>query len=137
LRIPPRNYRELPPLGALAWPVDNHSVIKGFFYGHKAIDMLLPIGSDVRAAAPGVVEIAGWHAYGYGHVIVIDHGHGIRTLYAHLSEFVATEGQRVARGELIAYSGHTGWSTHPHLHFEVQKDRQGLNPCIYLEEGCR
>jgi murein DD-endopeptidase MepM/ murein hydrolase activator NlpD len=137
LRIPPRNYRELPPLGALAWPVDNHSVIKGYFYGHKAIDMLLSIGSDVRAAAPGVVEIAGWHAYGYGNVIVIDHGHGIRTLYAHLNEFVVTAGQRVARGELIAYSGHTGRSTHPHLHFEVQKDRQALNPCIYLQDGCR
>lgn len=118
------------------WPVTNRYPIQSYWWAHKGIDMLLPIGSPVVAAAGGTVAVAGWHNYGYGYYVIVDHGDGVRTLYAHLSGFAVTVGQLVARGELIAFSGHTGNSTHPHLHFEISANRRLVNPCVYLDGGC-
>ena len=136
LTIPALDNDALLALTPFLWPVTNHRPIQWYWWAHQAIDLLLPVGSPVSAAAGGTVEVAGWHNYGYGYHVVIDHGNGVKTLYAHLSDLNVTAGQLVARGELIAFSGHTGHSTHPHLHFEILANRRLLNPCVYLESGC-
>ena len=137
LIIPDRSVHEVPGLGQLIWPISSNAVIRGYFYGHRAIDVLMPIGSPVVAVADGVVEMAGWHAYGYGNVIMIDHGNGTKTLYAHLNSLNVAAAQTVRQGELIGETGHTGYSTHPHLHFELYVEKQAVYPCLFLEGGCR
>ena len=136
LLIPDRSVHDVPGLGPLIWPITSNAVIRGYFYGHRAIDILMPIGSPVVAVADGVVESAGWHAYGYGNVIMIDHGDGTKTLYAHLNSVNVAAGQTVSQGELIGETGHTGNSTHPHLHFELYIAKQAVYPCLFLEGGC-
>ncbi len=120
----------------LIWPVESHSIIQYFHWGHAGIDVVMPTGSNIVAAADGVVEVAAWHAYGYGNVIVIDNYNGVRTLYAHLSEFKIAIGDTVTQGQLIGLSGNTGNSTMPHLHMEVVIDDKLVNPCDYLPNGC-
>lgn len=91
-------------------------------HGYNAVDIALPTGSAIYAAAPGKVIInkgSGWNG-GYGSYIVIEHSNGVQTLYAHNSENSVSVGQWVDQGEVIGYSGNTGRSTGPHLHFEVR-----------------
>lgn len=120
------------------WPIPREEgwLVKGFQVGHRAIDEILPIGTPILASAGGVVEFSGWNAGGYGNLVVIDHGNGYRTLYAHQSERQVASGDQVAQGQVIGLVGSTGWSTHPHLHFEVIIDNQRVNPCLYLPAGC-
>lgn len=99
---------------------------------HHGLDIAVPVGTPVRAAAGGVVSFSGVQG-GYGNIVIIDHGNGVETRYAHLSRNVVSKGQRVARGELIAYSGNTGQSTGPHLHFEIRQRGQSVNPELYLK----
>lgn len=124
------------PIGDLVWPTDSQSIIQHYRYGHTGIDIPLPIGTEVRAVAAGVVEFAGWNNGGFGNLVVVDHGDGLRTVYAHNSEFKVSNGQAVAQGEVIALSGHTGYSTLPHLHFGVLINYRAVNPCGYLPGGC-
>lgn len=99
---------------------------------HTGIDFSAPIGTPVYATADGVVSFVEVEFTGYGKYLEIDHGFGYKTRYAHLHEFNVTEGQRVKRGELIAYVGNTGMSTAPHLHYEVIKNDQKINPIHYF-----
>lgn len=117
-------------------PVTEGWIPRGFVYGHRAIDVILPTGTPIRAAAAGVVEFSGWNAYGYGNLIVIDHGNGYRTLYAHQSERLLESGASVAQGDIIGFVGSTGRSTDPHLHLEIVIDYETVNPCDYLPGGC-
>ena len=94
------------------------------------------MGTPIVAAADGVIEFSGWNNYGYGWLTIIDHGNGFRTLYAHQSELLVEVDQEVRQGQLIGESGHTGWSTHPHLHFEIILNNVLKNPCAYLPGGC-
>ncbi|ADQ08135.1 Peptidase M23 [Caldicellulosiruptor hydrothermalis 108] len=98
---------------------------------HEGIDLAVPWGSNVYAADGGVVEFAGWSG-GYGKLIIINHQNGYKTYYGHLSRFLVSPGQKVAKGQLIAKSGSTGRSTGPHLHFEVRKNGVPQNPLVYL-----
>jgi len=118
------------------WPVEGRTIAQYFRYGHGAIDILLPVGTSIVAAADGVVEFSGWNNYGYGWLTIIDHGNGFRTLYAHQSELLVEAEQEVSQGQLIGKTGHTGWSTHPHLHFEVILNNVLKDPCTYLPGGC-
>lgn len=118
------------------WPVEGRTIAQYFRYGHGAIDILLPVGTPIVAAADGVIEFSGWNNYGYGWLTIIDHGNGFRTLYAHQSELLVEADQEVRQGQLIGKSGHTGWSTHPHLHFEVILNHVLKDPCAYLPGGC-
>lgn len=98
---------------------------------HEGIDIAVPWGSNVYAADGGVVEFVGWLG-GYGKLIIINHQNGYKTYYGHLSRFLVSPGQKVAKGQLIAKSGSTGRSTGPHLHFEVRKNGVPQNPLAYL-----
>lgn len=100
---------------------------------HTGVDIAAPFGSHVHAAADGVVEKVGWES-GYGRVVVIDHENGIETLYAHLSGFAVTVGQRVRCGQLIGYVGLSGRTTGPNLHYEVRVHNTPVNPHKYLRE---
>ena len=99
---------------------------------HQGIDIAAEMGTPIVATADGVVTIAGWNAGGYGNMVDIDHGSGVSTRYGHASAVVVTAGQRVRRGQIIAYVGSTGHSTGPHLHYEVRLSGQPVNPTSYL-----
>lgn len=98
---------------------------------HAGIDISSSFGKSVRAAGDGVVEFASM-ANGYGREVVIDHGHGVKTLYGHLSGFTVVGGEQVHRGEVIGYVGLSGRSTGPHLHYEVRLHNIPVNPHKYL-----
>ncbi|MFS8666241.1 MAG: peptidoglycan DD-metalloendopeptidase family protein, partial [Limnochordales bacterium] len=99
---------------------------------HQGLDIAVPTGTPVRAAAAGTVTYAGAMG-GYGNIVTIDHGNRVETRYAHNSRIVVRVGQRVKRGEVIAYSGNTGNSTGPHLHFEIRYRGTPVNPEHYLK----
>jgi murein DD-endopeptidase MepM/ murein hydrolase activator NlpD len=98
------------------------------------MDMSVPPGTRVKATADGVVSFAGW-TEGSGIVVVVEHGHGFRTAYAHNGKATVRVGQRVARGEVIALSGSTGLSTGPHVHYEVWKNGRHADPAGFLSRG--
>jgi len=124
------------------WPVEGR-VASGFgvredpFNGegafHTGIDIDAPMGTPVRAAGDGNVAEAGM-ASGYGREIVLDHGHDLSTVYAHLSAFAVLPGQHVTRGQVIGYVGESGRATGPHLHYEVRVHNVPVNPHKYLRE---
>ena len=94
---------------------------------HNGIDLNGDTGDLILAANDGVVLSAGWRT-GYGNAIVISHGGGYTTLYAHLYDIDVSTGQQVSGGDVIGLLGSTGWSTGPHLHFEVRLDGTALDP---------
>ena len=98
---------------------------------HAGMDFTSPIGTPVTTTGDGVVEIVESKQWGYGNCIVINHGYGYKTRYAHLKKFKVTRGQKVKRGEVIGYVGSTGKSTGPHLHYEVMKNNEPVNPANY------
>jgi murein DD-endopeptidase MepM/ murein hydrolase activator NlpD len=103
---------------------------------HTGLDIATSRGEAVHAAADGTVLKAGMGS-GYGREVVIDHGHGIQTLYAHLSGFAVTAGQDVNRGDILGYVGTSGHSTGPHLHYEVRIHDTPVNPYKYLRNTAR
>ena len=116
------------------WPV--HGVITsgfGWRWGrmHEGVDLAVPNGTPVVAAKAGVVIVAGWMG-GYGNLVVVDHGGGIATAYGHNTNVTVGVGQYVEQGQLIAYSGSTGHSTGPHVHFEVRINGGAVDPMGYL-----
>jgi peptidoglycan glycosyltransferase len=119
--------------GKFIWP-SVFQAISGevFKEGHPGIDLSVPTGSVVYAADSGLVIFAGWSSQGYGNTIVIDHGNGYKTLYAHLSQVSQYCGAKVNSGQVIGLSGSTGNSTGPHLHFEVRVPGGYLNPLKVL-----
>lgn len=98
---------------------------------HTGIDISVPSGTPVRASADGVIAQAGPY-YGYGRIVVVDHGGECSTYYAHLSRYEVVSGQTVRRGDVIGYSGASGRATGPHLHYEVRMRGVPVNPYPYL-----
>lgn len=98
---------------------------------HSGIDIGADYGDTVVAADSGVVIFSGWMG-GYGKAVIIDHGNGLSTLYGHNSELLASEGQRVSKGQAIARVGATGYATGPHVHFEVRANGSPTDPMAYL-----
>ncbi len=122
--------------GGFIWPSNNH-YLSGYDYSpatnHYGIDIAGSAGDAVYASDNGVVVYAGWNNHGYGNVIVIDHGQGWQTLYAHLSAVGVSCGQSVYQGNVIGAIGSTGNSSGPHLHFEMMSETYGkVNPWNYL-----
>ncbi len=98
---------------------------------HEGIDVTAPMGTPIEAPAAGVIRDAGWEA-GYGNTIVIDHGFGTVTKFAHASKILVREGQRVSRGQRIALVGNSGLATGPHLHYEVHVNGRPVDPLRYV-----
>lgn len=98
---------------------------------HKGMDFTCPIGTEVHVTGDGVVEDVRFSYAGYGNEIIVNHGYGYKTRYAHLSKSVVKEGQKLKRGEVIAYTGSTGKSVGPHLHYEVMKNGDVVNPVYF------
>lgn len=107
-----------------------HPVL-GVWRPHKALDFTAPTGTPVYATGDGVAQRANF-SKSYGNVIYLDHGHGYKTRYAHLSKFNITKGQRVKRGDIIGYVGNTGLSQAPHLHYEVLYKNTQINPIDFF-----
>lgn len=105
--------------------------ILGYSRFHAGVDFAASYGSTIRAADSGRVIFAGWYG-GYGQSVIIDHGNGLTTLYAHASRLFVREGQAVQQGQPVAAVGSTGLSTGPHLHFEVRQGGRPINPMAYL-----
>jgi murein DD-endopeptidase MepM/ murein hydrolase activator NlpD len=101
---------------------------------HTGVDISAVMGTPVHAAADGVIFVAEFGT-GYGKAVVIDHGNGMRTLYAHLSRFNVIPGQEIRRGEILGFSGQSGRATSPHLHFEVRIGGTPVNPHPYLQRS--
>lgn len=128
--------------GTFAWPAPGyysitspygmrfHPVIK-VYRNHSGIDIGAPLGSYVIAANDGIVTKA-TYSYSYGNMIMIDHGGGVTTLYAHGSELLVQVGDEVQRGDAIMKAGSTGWSTGPHLHFEIRINGTTIDPYPYI-----
>ena len=118
----------------LIWPVDG-PVTSGFGmrWGrmHEGIDIAVPTGTSVRASASGSVIYSGWLG-GYGNLVVLDHGSGLATAYAHNTALLVGVGQNVSQGDTISLSGSTGNSSGPHLHFEVRVNGVAVDPLAYL-----
>lgn len=135
-----RQIREGRAPGRLAWPVSGvltspfgmriHPVLGGRRM-HNGIDVGLPAGSPIHAAANGRVILVEWRS-GYGRTVVLDHGGGLSTLYAHQSAYAVSVGDRVLAGDVIGYIGCTGYCTGPHLHFEVREVGAPVDPMKYL-----
>ncbi|MDB5036866.1 MAG: hypothetical protein JWQ35_394 [Bacteriovoracaceae bacterium] len=137
-RIPWSAHRTIYPSdkfsSKLLWPIEGGRLTSG--YGirggnfHEGLDIAAPEGAWVRAAAPGRVVYNG-NLHGYGHVMVIYHGDGMASVYAHNSENLKRRGAVIQKGEVIAKVGHTGHANGNHCHFEIRKDGKPMNPLLF------
>lgn len=128
--------------GNLFWPTVNRLITSYFGYRihpiwrirmfHSGIDISGNYGDNIYAVNDGRVIYSGWQS-GYGKVIIIDHGNNMSTLYAHCSSLLVKEGDTVKKGEIIGKIGSTGWSTGPHLHFEIRKNGTPINPLSVIK----
>jgi murein DD-endopeptidase MepM/ murein hydrolase activator NlpD len=105
-----------------------HKIVKF----HAGMDFTSPVGTEVHSTGDGRVTFADYGTNGYGVHVVIDHGFGYETLYAHMSKLNVRKGQRVKRGDIIGQVGNTGLSSGPHLHYEVHRDGQAVNPAFFF-----
>lgn len=125
-------------VGSWGWPVASYTITSGYgwrFGGaefHPGIDIGCPIGTPVYASNNGVVENAGWNSGGYGNWIRINNGGGLESIFGHLSRVAVHAGQMVSKGQLIGYSGSTGESTGPHLHYEIRRNGTHIDPHPYM-----
>lgn len=128
--------------GEFAWPAPGYTTITSNFgmrlhpilkvyRGHSGTDIGMPMGAYIIAANDGTV-IKAMYTTGYGNMIMIDHGGGVTTVYGHGSEIIAETGQTVKKGDIIMKAGSTGWSTGPHLHFEVRINGKCVNPLPFI-----
>lgn len=124
------------------WPVQGGEIsspygsrvgpIEGGYEWHQGIDIAVDFGAPVYASAAGKVEQAGWNG-GYGRYVRIDHGNGYESAYGHMSSLAVEAGQQVAKGEIIGFVGSSGYSTGPHVHYEVLVDGQAVDPYYMLK----
>lgn len=119
--------------GGFIWPTANHTLSgNDYWSGHLAIDLAAGTGAPVWASDSGVVVFSGWAYGGYGIMVMIDHGNGWQTVYAHLSQSTVDCGASVSQGQQIGLAGSTGNSTGPHLHFEIRLNSGFVNPFFVL-----
>ena len=125
-----------PSLSSFIWPAKG-TLSSGFGrrWGrmHRGIDIAAPVGTPIIAAASGEVISSGWNNGGYGNLVKVQHADGSITLYAHNSRLLVRRGQQIEQGQQIAQMGSTGFSTGPHLHFEIHTNGKGaVNPIAFL-----
>ena len=119
------------PNSRFVWPSVSKRITQYYHWRHHAIDIGAKLGSPIYAIQGGRVERAGW-SRGYGYNIVINHGNGIKSLYAHASKLYVKRGQQVKQGQIIGAVGSTGWSTGPHIHLEIRINNKKVNPLSYF-----
>jgi murein DD-endopeptidase MepM/ murein hydrolase activator NlpD len=123
-----------PVEGAVSSPFGNREHPKsGQVAFHSGVDIRVPHGTQVKATADGIASYAGWTP-GSGNTVVLEHGQGFSTVYAHNTQNLVKLGQRLKRGDTIARSGATGITTGPHVHYEIWKDGRHVNPITFLKE---
>ena len=124
----------LPATGVFRKAVDRSHITQGYWEAHRAIDYASRTGAPVKSLDHGTVAYAtyGWN-YGYGNMVVVDHGNGFTSLYAHLSTVYVRQGQAVRQGEALGTLGSTGNSTGPHLHLELRLQGVNVNPLGYIQ----
>ena len=118
--------------GKMFWPVGNRRITQYYWLRHPALDIGTPVGTPVYAAEAGIVEFVKFGRTGYGYQLMINHGGGIRTRYAHNSQILVKAGEQVQKGQVVSFSGNTGRSTGPHLHFEIFIGSRRVNPLQYI-----
>jgi murein DD-endopeptidase MepM/ murein hydrolase activator NlpD len=128
--IMPINQKDLAHAVTSGFGWRTHPIYKTLEF-HPGMDFSAEQGTPIYSTGDGIVEKSAALAQGYGHHVVINHGYGYQTLYGHMSRIVAKEGQKVVRGQLIGYVGSTGLSTAPHIHYEVIKNNEKVNPINY------
>jgi len=118
----------------LLWPTSARRVTQYYNYRHRGADIAGPVGTPIYAADDGTVSFSGWNSGGYGYMIIVDHGNGMYTRYAHASRLLVSKGDTVKRGDVIMLMGSTGRSTGPHIHFEVMTGSTSnrVNPFDYI-----
>lgn len=119
-------------VGRFVWPTGSWRITQYYWWAHRAIDIGAVIETPVYASDGGTVIYSGWSPIGYGNLLVLDHGNGFQTYYAHLNSIWVASGQFVPQGTPIAGVGTTGNSSGPHLHFEIRYNGVLLNPLDYL-----
>lgn len=125
------------------WPVNSTAISSNYGYRmdpissgsewHEGIDIPADFGSPVYASGAGTVEFAAWNG-GYGRYVRINHGNGYKTAYGHMSGLATASGQQVAKGQIIGFVGSSGYSTGPHVHFEVISEGQTIDPFYVLKK---
>lgn len=113
-------------IGTMPWPVEGR-VSQEFHDHHCGIDFAIPVGTPIMTSMSGKVTYAGWDDRGYGNLVIVEHGN-YKTYYAHLEEIPVEVGQIVTRGQVIGYSGNTGNSSGPHLHYEIRINNIPVDP---------
>jgi len=123
-----------------AWPVEGRltsgfgarrSPFTGVVKTHTGLDISAPMGREIRSTAPGVVVSSGWNE-GYGKMVILDHGYGVVSRYAHMGVLLVSAGQEVQKGTPLGGIGMTGRTTGPHLHYEIQVDGSFVDPMVFL-----
>ena len=117
--------------GRFGWPASG-DLSQYFSWYHPALDISNLGGGPIRASDSGTVVVSGWESNGYGNTIVVNHGNGYTTRYAHMSALYVSAGQNVSKGDVIAAMGSTGRSSGVHVHLEIRKDGVPLNPLPLL-----
>jgi murein DD-endopeptidase MepM/ murein hydrolase activator NlpD len=117
--------------GNFGWPVTGY-ITQNYWHLHRAIDIGGPLNTSIYASDSGYVVYAGWDNSGYGNLIILDHGNGYTSYYAHLNDFDVAAGASVAKGARIGWMGSTGRSTGSHLHFEIRQHDIQRNPIGFL-----
>ena len=119
--------------GSYAWPVAEHALAgDGFWSAHQAADLAAEVGEEVHAADDGVVVFSGWSNFGYGNMVMLDHGNGNFSLYSGLAEASALCGHSVVAGEVIGIAGSTGHPAGTYVHFEIRRGDENVDPLIAL-----
>ena len=118
---------------AVRLPVDEFTITQGYRFMHPGVDFATIKGAPIYAVMEGTVTTVKHESFAYGNHVIIDHGNGNKTLYAHLAKIEVTEGENVTNESIVGLAGSTGWSTGPHLHFQVWLKDKLVNPKTFFE----
>lgn len=114
-------------------PLDSFNLTQGYSFFHPGLDLAMVKGTPVYATMEGIVETVKHDRWAYGNHLIIDHGNGMKSLYAHLAKIEVKESEKVTNDSIVGLVGSTGWSTGPHLHLQVWQDNHWANPRAFFE----
>lgn len=127
------NTLEISTKTSLRLPVESFSITQNYHLFHPGIDLATAKGSPVFSIMDGVVEKIGHDRWAFGNHVIVDHGTGLKSVYAHLAKIEVKEGERVTQESILGLVGSTGWSTGPHLHLQIEQESRWVNPRAFFE----